>query len=99
MQPTLLQDGRIVYQPTLFALRKDAVQSSVTPVSYTHLEGLGVSRLSLSTIGVFAVDGQIVLLQCDFTGGDGEVDGCLLYTSHVRRHDPCRPRRELFSLP
>ena len=30
VQPTLLQDGRIVYQPTLFALRKDAVQSSVT---------------------------------------------------------------------
>ena len=30
LQPTLLQDGCIVYQPTLFALRKDAVQSSVT---------------------------------------------------------------------
>ena len=48
-------------------------------------EGLGVSRLSLSTIGVFAVDGQIVLLQCDFTGGDGEVDGDILVIATLDR--------------
>ena len=48
-------------------------------------EGLGVSRLSLSTIGVFVVDGQIVLLQCDFTGGDGEVDGDILVIATLDR--------------
>lgn len=48
-------------------------------------EGLGVSRLSLSTIGVFVVDGQIVLLQCGFTGGDGEVDGDILVIATLDR--------------
>lgn len=44
-----------------------------------------MSRLSLSTIGVFVVDGQIVLLQCDFTGGDGEVDGDILVIATLDR--------------
>ena len=48
-------------------------------------EGLGVSRLSLRAISVFAVDGQIVLLQCDFTGGDGEVDGDILVIATLDR--------------
>ena len=48
-------------------------------------EGLGMSRLSLSTIGVFVVDGQIVLLQCGFTGGDGEVDGDILVIATLDR--------------
>ena len=48
-------------------------------------EGLGVSRLSLRAISVFVVDGQIVLLQCDFTGGDGEVDGDILVIATLDR--------------
>lgn len=55
VQPTLLQDGRIVYQPTLFALRKDAVQSSVTLKILLEkrksiaLTGRRVSRLMLTS--------------------------------------------------
>ena len=44
-----------------------------------------MSRLSLSTISVFVVDGQIVLLQCHFTGGDGEVDLNILASAILDR--------------